>query len=398
MGSRYGPMAGPQFRGLAVGSGPLPPRGVAFLSPKRAIWATRLVLTRSPRWVTPAEQMGTWTAARLGPVRRLSRVQMSSRGAPPGLQCPRAAWHGPSDPRAPACPLSQARGARQSVPRSPSPRPTCLACQAFSVCGVLAATFPPPGSPGGGVFSSLVPGLTRSMWCCRALPGRSEPRKTRDGHSWRMGPLFSLSARPLAPPPRPPVCAEGRGTESGPTSLICPRSRPRGQRRRWRGPETEQTASARGPGVLPRVGPSPAPRAGGSLVRRTRAPHPVVPVRLEWPFGGALERSSRPSVLSRVAVPFPRSQPGHRSRSRVPRQASGVRGAYPRGPRARRSLAPVRRDEAEKLKREKKKKNGRLKRRDFRGPRSPLRCPTRSLLARVEGGRSTEPGARAVPG
>lgn len=62
-----------------------------------------------------------------------------------------------------------------------------------------------------------------------------KPRRTRDGHSWRMGPLFSL--RPRAPllsfPAWLAVCGKERGAEPGPTSLfrlLCPSGRRRGAR------------------------------------------------------------------------------------------------------------------------------------------------------------------------
>lgn len=62
--------------------------------------------------------------------------------------------------------------------------------------------------------------------CGDAVLSRAGPKpcQTRDGRSWRTGPLFSLC--PRVPSPVLPRCewrvGGGRGAESGPTSLPCP--------------------------------------------------------------------------------------------------------------------------------------------------------------------------------
>lgn len=213
---------------------------------------------------------------------------------------------------------------------------------------------PASWQPWRGVFSSsLVPALTRSMWCCRALPGRvrAAPRRGTDIRGeWDRS---SRSARgPLAPPPRPPVVRRGAGARNP----ARPRSSAlvRGLAASVGGGgvlRPSRTASARGPGVLPRVGPSPAPAAGGpSGPTHPRAPPRWCRCASSGPLAVPLERS-RPSLrcLRPGGGAVPRSQPT------LPVTAH-ARGRAPLEPREtkKRSAAERERKDVEK----KRKKRG----------------------------------------
>lgn len=129
-------------------------------------------------------------------------------GAISGLQHPRAAWAGGVGPLPRAlCAAGTRLWLWQPLFRSTR---LCAACQAFSLgcpavlalgsrgageaqkqvllVDVLAGCFPPLGPPWARFFADRCGDVAFS----RAGP---KPRQTRDGHSWRMGPCFSLCPR-----------------------------------------------------------------------------------------------------------------------------------------------------------------------------------------------------------
>lgn len=127
-----------------------------------------------------------------------------------------------------------------------------------------------------------------------------KPRQTRDGHSWRMGPLFSLCLRaPRLSHPPDWRCVEGRGAESGPTPSTPP---PASRRRRGQGsPDAADTL--RPASAVPRV--AALPRGGGGRPAAAPcAPRPAL-CRCSWSApgcpsgargrdGGFVTRSRRP--------------------------------------------------------------------------------------------------------
>lgn len=187
-----------------------------------------------------------------------SRATQAPRGTaadPSGLQHPRVAAGAVSGgrdargeegrvslraaPRASPVPSPAAQAERGSWSRWPGP--ACRAWQAFPSRGARLPRLPPrkAGAARAGArlrrspsSSRLRPGgLSRCPDRCgdvtlsRAGP---KPRQTRDGHSWRMGPLFSLC--PAGPSPLPPAGRRrvGRGGVRNPARPRLPRHPPRG--------------------------------------------------------------------------------------------------------------------------------------------------------------------------
>lgn len=137
----------------------------------------------------------------------------------------------------------------------------------------LVAVLVAPTSPG---VLSRCPDRCGDVTLSRAGP---KPRQTRDGHSWRMGPLFSLC--PRAPTPLlarlKAACGEGRGAESGPTSRAPPPAS-----RRWRGRGLLDAAEHTPPGPRARASRTALPPRGGE-----GAVQPPRPCALSGPSVGA---------------------------------------------------------------------------------------------------------------
>lgn len=175
---------------------------------------------------------------------------------------------------------------------------------------MLSSPGSPPSGPSPGVsFADRCGDLALS----RAGP---KPRQTRDGHSWRMGSLFSFCPRALSllrlrPPWR---CVGGAG---GMTCRLRPDPafpRSASRRSRDRGPLTQQTLSLAFRGFV--CGARSSPRRGGPS--RRRAAHPlgrVLSARCASPFVVPLERSRLSQVPETEPVasfpvpsdPFPRA-------------------------------------------------------------------------------------------
>lgn len=206
---------------------------------------------------------------------------------------------------------------------------------------VVLAALPSPVASLPVVFSDRCGDVALS----RAGP---KPRQTRDGHSWRMGPLFSLCLRAprLSRPPDGGVWKAGVRTPARPRS---PRLLPHGAGGA-RGLLTQRTLSAR---PRPCLALRLSPRRGGPSRRRAlrASPGPLVvplersrsslrcPRPSRWrrfPLPAAPSGQSRSSVCAGVESvrskegrrhsPSPRSRGGGGCLVVCPLLASGVRG------------------------------------------------------------------------
>lgn len=143
------------------------------------------------------------------------RVARERKPRASGLRAPAAAcaWVTPVEPCPTLPPPSRVTPAECVCRGSCGVPPALHGGQAGGVCG-----------RGGGARSLVFPPLPLADRCGDVALSWAgpKPRRTRDGHSWRMGPLFSLR-------PRAPLLSytrggawKGRGAEPGPTPLPRP--------------------------------------------------------------------------------------------------------------------------------------------------------------------------------
>lgn len=140
--------------------------------------------------------------------------------------------------------------------------------------------------------ASLAPLIDRCGGCVLSWAG-PKLRQARDGHSWRMGPLFSFCPRaPRFSAPPLGWCAEGRGAEPGPTSSLSPR--PGGVREgsSWSPDVSETSLACLPPSLGWRCGVGCAsPAVGEAVAPLTPRVPPLGRVRVTRSSAVLLERS-----------------------------------------------------------------------------------------------------------